>query len=135
MSHPSCTGLSPVKMEILLSPKYRQGDECVLKNQGRLRTRKLFISHPGKQKEIETCSHYWGKEKKIQSFFPECKDLMKLLHGVTVYQFSKLIPVLMPTHHFGSSPQLATLSGYVTKPWQLHHNLNRLILGAAETAD
>lgn len=70
MSHPSCTGLSPVKMEILLSPKYRQGDECVLKNQGRLRTRKLFISHPGKQKEIETCSHYWGKEKKNSKFFP-----------------------------------------------------------------
>lgn len=53
---------------------------------------------------MKPCSHYRGKTN-IHNFFPECKDLVKLLHGVSGYQFLKLIPVLMPIHHFGSSPQ------------------------------
>lgn len=45
------------------------------------------------------------REKEYSIFLPECKDLVELLHGVTGYQFSEQISVLMPIHHFGSSPQ------------------------------
>lgn len=91
-------------MKTLSSPKYTQGDECVLKSQVRLKSRKLFISHSGKQKHKMKPVVTTGK-KYSWFFFSECEDLEKHLHGVTGYQFSKLIPVPTPIHHFGSSAQ------------------------------